>query len=107
MIKGAETGNLFFISPLLVCNALIFLQVVSDKHGYRWQLLKHCCASALLVQVYPACSRLMQWARIDDPVDAVAVHAGHQPWIFEYWDDPLGFAGCGPPPMYHENIMLG
>lgn len=26
--------------------------------------------------VYPACSRLMQWARIDDPVDAVAVHAG-------------------------------
>lgn len=26
--------------------------------------------------VYPTCSGLMQWARIDDPVDAVAVHAG-------------------------------
>lgn len=32
-----------------------------------------------LAQVYPCCSRLMQWARIDDPVDAVAVHAGHYP----------------------------
>ena len=26
--------------------------------------------------VYPTCSRLMQWAKIDDPVDAVSVHAG-------------------------------
>eukprot|EP00439_Symbiodinium_sp_Y106_P068495 s374_g11.t1 len=26
--------------------------------------------------VYPACSRAMRWAKLDDPVDAVSVHAG-------------------------------
>ncbi|CAE7309087.1 AMT1-4 [Symbiodinium natans] len=26
--------------------------------------------------VYPTCSRLMRWAQVDDPVDAVSVHAG-------------------------------